>query len=335
MTPLLPSPEPRSDRLRPDQASGPRQVLTDSAPAPPAAAARPLVQMPTTAAPGDLAYTSSALVAACQRMWAASDVAVLWRTVVDEALALIAADGAAVVTYTERFWQTFAARPSDAPPDSAAAAVIEMLFRQGLLQQPLSIDDLAEGASWNGLGRRALLVVRIEGTSRQPVRLVWYATRPATLSPFADVAEAFAHHAGLAFKVVTERDNSNRAVAARHRVGLAQGILMTRRQLTADQAFTLLKRHSQNTHVSYERSLKRSSRPAICRLERRVRPDEGANHSADPGEEPQAPASVHASHSDDDERAPKEGLHTALYSVRGWSGVRAAGDISLRFRSPT
>jgi hypothetical protein len=54
--------------------------------------------MPTTAAPGDLAYTT-ALVTACQRMWAAPDVAALWRTVVDEALALIAADGAAVVTH--------------------------------------------------------------------------------------------------------------------------------------------------------------------------------------------------------------------------------------------
>jgi len=249
MTPLLPSPEPRSDRLRPDQASGPRQVLTDSAPAPPAAAARPLVQMPTTAAPGDLAYTT-ALVAACQRMWAAPDVAVLWRIVVDEAVALIAADGAAVVTYTERLWQTLAARPSGgASDDSAAAAVIEMLFRQGRLQQPFSIDDPAEGASWDVVGRHALLVVRIEGAPRQPVRLVWYATGPASLSQYADLAEAFAHHASLAFKVVTERDNSNRAVAARHRVGLAQGILMTRRQLTADQAFALLKRHSQNTHV--------------------------------------------------------------------------------------
>ena len=99
------------------------------------------------------------------------------------------------------------------------------------------------------VGRRALLVVRIEGTPRQPVRLVWYATRPASLSPYADVAEAFAHHASLALEAVMERDNLNRAVAARHRVGLAQGILMTRRQLTADQAFTLLKRHSQNTHV--------------------------------------------------------------------------------------
>ncbi|MFZ1118316.1 MAG: ANTAR domain-containing protein, partial [Propionibacteriaceae bacterium] len=40
-----------------------------------------------------------------------------------------------------------------------------------------------------------------------------------------------------------------RAMAARHRVGLAQGILMIRRQLSADQAFALLKSESQNTHV--------------------------------------------------------------------------------------
>lgn len=208
--------------------------------------------MSPTAAPCDLAYTT-ALVAACQRIWAAPDVAALWRTVVDEALALIAADGAAVVTYTGRIWQTLAARSRDAAPDdSAAAALIEILFRQGLFQQPISIDDPAEGASWDGVGRRALLVVRIEGAPRQAVRLVWYATGPCTLSPYADLAEAFAHHASLALGAAMERDNLNRAVAARHWVGLAQGILMTRRQLTASQAFALLKRESQNTHVKLQ-----------------------------------------------------------------------------------
>ena len=249
MTLPLPSPEPPSNRLRPDQVSGPRHVLTDSTPARPDAAARPLVQMPRTAAPGDLAYTR-ALAAACQRMWAAPDVAALWRKVVDEAVALIPADGAAVVTHTERFWQTLAAHPSDAAADdSATAALIEMLFRQGLLQQPISIDDPAEGASWDVVGRRALLVVRIESVSRRALRLVWYSARTATLSPHAELAEAFAHHASLAVEAVMERDNLTRAVAARHRVGLAQGILMTRHQLTAGQAFTLLKRQSQNTHV--------------------------------------------------------------------------------------
>jgi hypothetical protein len=244
----LPSPEPRSNGLRPDRVSGARHVLTDSAPAL-HEAATPLVQMPPAVARRDLACTRS-LGAASQRMWAASDVAALWRTVAEEALALIAADGAAIVTHTKRFWQTLAAHPSDeAPDDSATAAVIELLFRQGLLQQPISIDDPTENASWGLVGRRALLVVRIEGAPRQPVRLVWHATGPASLSPYADLAEAFAHHASLALGAVMERDNLNRAVAARHRVGLAQGILMTRPQLTADQAFTLLRRESQNTHV--------------------------------------------------------------------------------------
>jgi len=205
--------------------------------------------MPPTGAPDDLAY-ATALAAACRRIWAAPDAAALWRTVVDEALALIAADGAAVVGYTERFWQTLAVRPSDpAPGDSAAAEVIETLFGQGLLQQPSPNDDPAKVASWDAPGERAVLVTRIEGSPRQPLRLVWYATGPASLSPYAEIAEAIADHAGVALKAAVERDNLTRAMAARHRVGLAQGILMIRRQLTADQAFALLKRESQNTHV--------------------------------------------------------------------------------------
>jgi ANTAR domain len=205
--------------------------------------------MPPTGAPDDLAY-ATALAAACQRILAAPDAPALWRTVVDEALALIAGDGAAIVSYTERFWQTLAVRPSDAAPsDSAAAEVIEMLFRQGLLQQPSPNDDPTEVTSWDALGECAVLVARIEGSPRQPLRLVWYATGPASLSPYAEIAEAIADHASLALKAALERDNLTRAMTARHRVGLAQGILMVRHQLTADQAFALLKRESQNTHV--------------------------------------------------------------------------------------
>ena len=201
--------------------------------------------MPPTGAPDDLAY-ATALAAACQRILAAPDAAARWRTVVDEALALIAGDGAAIVSYTERFCQTLAVRPSDAAPsDSAAAEVIEMLFRQGLLQQP----SPNEVTSWDGLGERAVLVARIEGFPRQPLSLVWYATGPASLSQYAEIAEAIAGHASLALKAALERDNLTRAMAARHRVGVAQGILMVRHQLTADQAFALLKRESQNTHV--------------------------------------------------------------------------------------
>ena len=230
--------------------------------------------MPPIGAPDDLTY-ATALAAACQRILAAPDAAALWRTVVDEALALIAADGVAVVSYTEGFWQTLALRSSDsAPGDSAVDRVIEMPFRRGLFQQPFPDDDSAEAAAGDALGERAVLVARIEGSPRQPLRLVWYATGPASLSPYAEIAEAIAHHASLALKAALERDNLTRAMAARHRVGLAQGILMVRRQITADQAFALLKRESQNTHVKLRAIAQTVIQTGDLPLARRVRSDD-------------------------------------------------------------
>jgi ANTAR domain len=232
--------------------------------------------MPPTGVPDDLAY-ATALTAACRRIGAAPDADTLWRTVVDEALALIAADGAAVVSYTERFWQMLAVRPSDpSPGDSAAAEVIETLFRQGLLQRPFPNDDPAEVVSWDAPGERAVLVTQIEGSPRQPLRLVWYATGPASLSTYAEIAEAIADHASVALKATLERDNLTRAMAARHRVGLAQGILMVRRQLTADQAFALLKRESQNTHVKLRTIAQAVIQTGDLPARRRVRSDDGA-----------------------------------------------------------
>jgi hypothetical protein len=236
--------------------------------------------MPLTGAPDDLAY-ATALAAACQMVLAAPDAAALWPTVVDEALTLIAADGAAVVSYTEGFWQTLAVSPRDpAPSESAAAEVIEMLFRQGLVQQPFPNDDPAEVAAWDALGERAVLVARIEGSPRQPLRLVWYATGPASLSPYAEIAEAIAHHASQALKAARERDNLTRAMAARHRVGLAQGILMVRREITADQAFALLKCESQNTHVKLRTIAQTVIQTGDLPSARRVRSDDIATEES-------------------------------------------------------
>ena len=236
--------------------------------------------MPPTRAPDDLAY-ATALAAACQRIVAAPDAAALWRTVVDEALALIVADGVAVVSYIEGIWQTLAVRTSDsASGDSAAADVIELLLRQGPLQQPFPNDDPAEVAAWDALGERAVLVARIEGSPRQPLRLVWYATGQASLSPYAEIAEAIAHHASQALKAARERDNLTRAMAARHRVGLAQGILMVRRQITADQAFALLKRESQNTHVKLRTIAQAVIQTGDLPSARRVRSDDIATEES-------------------------------------------------------
>ena len=136
-------------------------------------------QMPPAAAPRDLTYTT-ALVAACQRIWAARRR----RTVAYGRRRSRGADrrrrGSRRHLHRGLREILAARRSQAAPDDSATAAVMVMPFRRGLLRRPLSIDDPAEGASWDGVGRRALLVAQIEGSPRQPVRLVWYATGPAS-----------------------------------------------------------------------------------------------------------------------------------------------------------
>jgi len=50
----------------------------------------------------------------------------------------------------------------------------------------------------------------------------------------------FAAHAALAFAAARTQSGLTRSVATRQVIGQAQGILMERHQLTADQAFALL-----------------------------------------------------------------------------------------------
>ena len=214
-----------------------------------------ITQQSTTAAWGaipaarDLAYTK-ALVEASRRLQAAADVSTLLRLAADEAVTLIPADGAAFLRFEDRRWQVLASRPSDAEPDdSQSASRFELLAGRSLLQGPTSVDDLQQAVPWVGLPWRSLLVRRIDGPSRHPERLAVYSTRPAPLSGFADVAQALAEHIGLALHAVAEREDLVRAVQSRHRIGMAQGILMTRRLITAERAFDLLLRGSQDSNV--------------------------------------------------------------------------------------
>lgn len=63
------------------------------------------------------------------------------------------------------------------------------------------------------------------------------------------IALLFAAHAALAYAAVEERARSTHSVVTRQLIGQAQGILMERHKITADQAFALLVRASQHTHT--------------------------------------------------------------------------------------
>ena len=78
--------------------------------------------------------------------------------------------------------------------------------------------------------------------------LMWWSHRSSAFRDQTDTAEQFARNAGLAIHNVNARDNLAQAVIARHRVGVAQGILMSRLGCSHDQAIAILEDRSQRTN---------------------------------------------------------------------------------------
>jgi GAF domain-containing protein len=64
-----------------------------------------------------------------------------------------------------------------------------------------------------------------------------------------EVAHILARHAAVALKSAKDTDNLWRAIDARKTIGQAQGILMERYALDADQAFGVLRRYSQDNNI--------------------------------------------------------------------------------------
>jgi AmiR/NasT family two-component response regulator len=58
-----------------------------------------------------------------------------------------------------------------------------------------------------------------------------------------------ARHAAVAMASTREQDNLWKAIDARQLIGQAQGILMERFAIDADQAFTVLRRYSQDRNL--------------------------------------------------------------------------------------
>jgi GAF domain-containing protein len=71
----------------------------------------------------------------------------------------------------------------------------------------------------------------------------------AFTSEDVDLAELFARHASLALASSRAEMNLASAVDARHRVGVAQGLLMAHYGITLQASFDALRRHSQHKNV--------------------------------------------------------------------------------------
>lgn len=201
---------------------------------------------PSPPMPGDLAY-AAALAGAAERLGDAADLDELWPRLTGESLALIPADGVVVVERRKRVWSLLAVRSGDgATSVDQAELVVAAAERQGLLAGPGSaVDRVALPDGW-----RSVLVVPLDRRpSREANRLLWFAGGSDGLDAYADLADLLGRHAGAAARDVNSRVSLGHAVEARNRVGQAQGILMARYRITADQAFAVLLRHSQDTNT--------------------------------------------------------------------------------------
>jgi ANTAR domain len=205
---------------------------------------------------GDLAYAAS-LSGASERMLGQPNLASLWPVVAAEAARLVPAHAVAIGRYSQDEWRLVAAHQHQpSPADLDLEAVINAAARHGWFREPIYINDLGcyDGAFITGrlpgAGWGSLLVVSVACPHNQdPTRLLWLSRQRGAFGGFIDVAEIFSWHISAALRDTISRETLNYAIAARNRIGQAQGILMTRHHLTADQAFEALRHQSQSTNV--------------------------------------------------------------------------------------
>jgi GAF domain-containing protein len=125
----------------------------------------------------------------------------------------------------------------------------------------VQVDDLATETPWPEFaaaavahtGVRSMLSCRLYLDADNPFgSLNLYATTPNAFSAeAARTAEQLTTHAAVAIALVAEREktaNLQRALESSRTIGAAMGVLMTRRLVTAEQAFDLLRAASQHSH---------------------------------------------------------------------------------------
>ena len=100
------------------------------------------------------------------------------------------------------------------------------------------------------LGLHSMLSVRLFDSEQTLGALNLYSTSVRDFEE-DDVAMAhiFGQHASVALATARREAGLRQAIDARHLIGQAQGILMERFDLTADQSFAVLRRYSQENNV--------------------------------------------------------------------------------------
>lgn len=120
------------------------------------------------------------------------------------------------------------------------------------------IPDMAtEADRWPRYGRRArelgigsMLGFKLFTEEETLGALNLYASRPGALSERSEqMGWLLASHAAVSFSSARSDADLHRAISSRQNIGIAIGILMERHKLSADEAFSVLSRSSQDTNI--------------------------------------------------------------------------------------
>ena len=144
--------------------------------------------------------------------------------------------------------------------DAARADILQVDLRQGpgwqalTCHQPVIVTELRFDSRWRfwaplaaDLGFRSVLSLSLtDGDTSGALTL--YSRRPFRFeSADLELAQTFAEHASIAVAIAAEREQLLRAVQSRAILGQAQGLLMERHHITADQALAVLRHCSSHT----------------------------------------------------------------------------------------
>jgi GAF domain-containing protein len=118
-------------------------------------------------------------------------------------------------------------------------------------------DTATQGARWpqwraaaRERGVRSMLCLQLFARDGSAGALNLYADEPNAFDADAQqLAGLFASHAAVTLYGAQQIEHLNRALGTRDEIGQAKGILMERFSMTAEQAFDLLTRTSQDTNV--------------------------------------------------------------------------------------
>jgi hypothetical protein len=204
----------------------------------------------------DLAL-ASALAEASEGWRNFADLPALLSGIAADATRILAADHAVVLLYTELGGPVPEVHLATEANNPTTRDLFRAAGEEQWLTTPGSIPNLTLERRWGQRGSRlagatwlSVLTLPLHSpNNHSQTRISWFASTRQAFTGQAGIAELYCRHADLAIQDLVARDNLTRGMAARHRVGLAQGILMARHKLTAEQVFQVLLRESQNTNT--------------------------------------------------------------------------------------